>query len=788
MAIKFRPVGAPSGAPVAGAPVNKELENFQKYGTPTGPMGPEPTPAPPRVTFRPVDQKRTGMTFAGQEMAPENQRPLDPIMDLVTGYNDALAGTLGLAATDVDSIMRTIGMSGFLDMPGDGKKAVQDAMSKLGISSRKETALNDFIADVGVEAFQNSLILAATMGLAPLMAGAQATSVGGSLQKEMGEFMLRHPGVALAGEAGASVGTVGGGRVVSPALEEAGLDPRLAGPVGEIAGAFAGGGLAGGIASLARAGRGKMMQGGGLIAEATGSKPLVSGTPDFDRIGAATNGYKIKVQRAISQALSSIPAGGDPIRAAERLRGGLRAGYRIARTQESELWSRVDMRRPVSTRPLKELAQQMTAQAGAEVRPEFLPGDIIQRIGALPDTIDIKRMRDLRSVVMAHARNMARSTQVVPNDTLRRNLDQLQSGMLDSIATQYPNDLPMAQAREFSTWVHNQFTRGNLSDLARAREMESALPDAQAAVEKFIRSPNAGPSVAGVSETLGAPSIGGRGEDYIRNRFNEIAQNDFGAEGAKKFLDRPEVQRFIKAFPELDGQMASVSTRLGRLLDEQKIVEGSSFFRLADEQPQQAVTRLMGSGTKVKDAATIVSRVGRDPEALKALRDATVTEFGRLYSGNPTRMKDALAAKDMRAMFQRILSPDQFARLQKITNTAAAIEAGGEGGGRKTMRALTRQTASILGASMGRSLGTGTLQAPAKMSQGAQAIIERVFQVVPTDVLLANAVHDPKWEAFLYSRLPENVEDATRVLKQVRGLVSGLSAAQSQILDMSDDK
>lgn len=781
MAIKFRPVGQAPAAPT----VNPELENFQKYGTPAGPMG--PTPAP-KVTFRPVEQKRTGMTFAGQELSPENQRPLDPIMDLVTGYNDALAGTLGIAVTDVDSIMRDIGMGGFLDMPGDGKKAVQNAMSKLGIAAHKETALNEFIADVGVETFQQSLMLAATLAAAPLMAGAAGTTVGGALQKEMGEYMLRHPGVTVASELGAGAGTVGGGEVLSPALEGAGLDPRLAGPVGEIAGSFAGGGLAGGIASLARAGRGKMMQGGAEIAAQAGSRPLSSGLPDIDRIGAATDGYKIKVQRAISQALASVPADGDPIRAAERLRGGLRAGYRIARTQESALWDRVDMRRPVSTRAIKELAQQQVARAGAEVRPEFLPGDIIQRINGLPDTIDIKRMRDLRSVVMAHSRNMARSTQVVPNDTLRRNLEELQSGMLDSIATQYPNDLPMAQAREFSTWVHNQFTRGNMSDLARAREMESALPDAQGAVERFIRSPTSGPQLSGVSQQLGAPSIGGRGEDFIRAKFQEIAQSDLGAEGAAKFLEKPEVKRFIKAFPELDEQMASTSARLGRLLDEQKIVEGSSFFRLAGDQPQAAVTRLLASGTKVKDAATIVRRIGRDPEALSALRDATVTEFARNYASNPKRMRDALAAKDTSAMFQRILAPDQFARLRKIANTAAAVAEGGEGGTRKLARALTIQTASLLGASGGRALGTGTLQAPQKISQAAQSLVEHILNVVPAEALLANAVQDPKWEAFLYSRLPENVEDAQRVLKQVRGLVSGLSAAQRQILDMSEEQ
>src|SRR5690606_9970909 len=73
------------------------------------------TPADDQQEVAPYD-----WTVAGAPL-PEALRPMG---DMVAGLNESLASVAGLATTDIDFIMRNLGMSGFLEKPGDGKKFI----------------------------------------------------------------------------------------------------------------------------------------------------------------------------------------------------------------------------------------------------------------------------------------------------------------------------------------------------------------------------------------------------------------------------------------------------------------------------------------------------------------------------------------------------------------------------------------------------------------------------------------------------------------------------------------
>lgn len=729
------------------------------------------------------------------------------VTDLAIGFNDALAGALGWgldAASPQTPAQKKFYASIAKDMDRgevpSGKQTIQRAMKLAGIGADKEQALSDLAADMGEEVFNQGLIVASLMASAPYMAAVKGGSVTRNVVKEMGEYMMKRPGTVVASEIGSAlgseVGSTKGGPVVQKMGEAFGVSvpQELADQLGGIVGSFAGGGLGGGLATAGRpraGGAGVPAQdfpeggyfprgGAKQLREAVPMTPLTNPNPDTGAISRATEGYKIKVQRAIDQALASVPKTGTPEVQANKLRSALRRSYETARSMETNLWTKTDLSRPVPTTGLKQFASNMMKQMGAESRPDALPMDIMARISKLPKKMSIKRMRDFRTIIMSRARDMgAGSNGPMPNDVLRRNLELLQGQIMDDITAAYPNDRSMAEAREFSTWLHNNFTRGPVSDFARAREMESALPGARGAAAKAIRTEGSGAASANIGQVTQNPEIEQAAGQFIQAQTREWAQQS-GPEGAAKYLNSPEVKRYMEAFPKLEAGMTETGARLNRLLAEQDTINSSAFFREAGSTPQIAAERLLSTPNGKRAAAEVMRRVSRDPDAVAAIREQTINSLGASVKWNPVALQNRLASRDTRDTLVTILGSEQYARLNQMVKDGVGVATGGEPMFRKFARTVSVRSGNIIGAVFGRMLNTGTLQGPALGSQIGKNFVESLFKTLPPDMMLARAVADPRWERFLRSRIPGNLKELTRVSKEVRALVSGTEALADQ--------
>lgn len=814
-------------APVVAPTPQTALEKFQQTGSPLGAEDPELqgdqygfVPAEPEV---PKDRAH----ILGIE-APA----LQPISDMAAGFNEMLARLTGTAIDDIDLIMRDIGTGGFLTLPGDGVEVVQSAMEKAGMAADSKKAVSDFAANIGKATFQQLLMTGALFAAAPMMAAAQGTTVGGLIQREMGQFMLKHPAATLAAEGGAVVGG------------EVGTE--LGGPVGGVLGSMIGGvtagspkiieGMKGAAKGAAKAvlpgvGVGAALGGpeGGAIGAAlaapiglvrgairgatTGAKmrtareaipdtPLVTapGAPDRLKVFAqeAVEGDTMRIDNSIMNEINKVRKIPDPLRAAEVLRNGLVKSFKQARLKESGLWSKVDLKRPVHPKGLAVFAREMR-KANSRFAPDSIPGEYLARIGAMAKQhakkpITIADMRAFRGEILAELR------QHIPNDALRRNLTLLEGEVLKQIETAYPDDKAMKTASEFTRWLHRRFTKGPVGSFIRretGKPLDQTDPlgdmtDPGRAMEAMIRREKSGKAIRNISQTLDIPALRQEAADWVENQFRQVADGlDARAAGeGQKWLKRPEVRRFVKAFPDLSAKLQTTYANLSDLLDERKILERSAFMKFAQEEPQTAVARVMSSKNKVAAAKELRMRFADDPDAYAAWKSAIVEDLFRSPTWNPKNIQARLNTRDMKAFMHAALGHEDAVRLYRNVDDAAQLYRGQVEAGLST-KLFNRGTSifgRIIAAKLGNRLGGGDIQTPGLLASAAGRTVDNLLAVVPPDVLLARAMTDPHWERVLFARVPRNLKEAERLNVLVSRAVSAMEASRIATEDVTNFK
>lgn len=809
----------------------------------------QPAPSAPRGRFVPTNPAvqdqltlREAQSAVQDHYSPQGSATRT-VLDFSRGFNGAMADTLGIAPELLDSALKHLGTSGFLDAPGNAQKAIRDALTAVGVRADSENAINTYARDVGDSLFKNGLMLSVLFAMAPSMAASQlgtAANSGriaqdtGNIIRSIGTDLRTAPATAVGSEIGATLG--------AEALDQYG-------PMGEVAGSVMGG-AAGGIVSAARqAVRPALTQGakdalkggvatgallgepvsgavaGGAFGVARGSwrglrqRPLGPPQPGGDPsiIGSATRldtaktfaedavqGEQEAINAGIRRVIGSVQAEGDPIRAAERARSGLDALYRKAQQQADAMWSKVDQTRRLDVSQLQQAALRVRQSV---TQPENLPDDFTARIARLgtrkrvttrdalgvPTTkivivpeVSVKELRELQGVIQSAMRRDPANPGAM-TDPARRNATQLLQAIDQQIETAFPDWKELAAAREYTRWVHDKFTRGPIGKVierqAGARSGDWRQ-DPQTVMKQIYADSRMMKDVGAVADRLDAPSIVQRTSDVLRNEFRLRAEEmDAAAAGSgQKWLNQPSTQRMLKDLPQLDAEFTTVGRDLGELLEQQHRVTTSAFTRFAGEDPQTAVQRLFSGSGKVKRAQEITGRLSDSPEALSAFRAGIVNQVMVMGNGNPRAMLDVLAARDIRDMVQSVLNTDQFARLERVLQAGATLQAG-EGRSTASGRAAqagARMAAGVIGAAFGRHVaswtGGGTVQTPGIFASGARRSVDNMLQNMAPEDMVAQAVLDPRWERFLLSKMPENAEEASLTTRQLRGLVSSMTA------------
>lgn len=721
--------------------------------------------APDQPDIAPYDWTVAGMPLP---------KGLQPVGDIIAGMNQGLANVAGLPIDAVDALMRQIGMDGVLDQPGTGRDAVVRAMEKLNIGADKRKAANQFLADLGEASGENLVLLSAFFAAAPTMMTAKGEGFAANFMRDLGKALIKHPWMSGISEVGAAVGGETG------AMAGEAVGGELGETLGGIAGALGGGATplalaTGGLSQLAKGGTlgliGAARRGAAEVGElvnigrrAIGTRPLVTElSPPVDLIGGAIKADQLRVEGIIERLAAKMTQSADPLESAEQLQTVLRKAYPYARRFEDEYWKKADVKKSMSTAGIKAFRDNMIGSTVKEGRDEWLPNDLLADIKRLPKNAPIERLRAIRTKAFQRLQSGTVPTPqgvLAMNDTLRGNLNTLIKEIDTQIETAFPNDVPLKQAIEYTRWIHSRFTRGPVSQFARPRSGEEQLPDIEAAARGALRQKKFGPQVADIAERLDMPALTVAAEQFLRGQLEaEIAR--LGPQAAAKFVKMPSTKAFVRSYPRIAAEWASTGKRLDNMMSYRKEIMDSAFLKMAGEQPQTAINRIITSSNKVRHAKLLHDRVKGDPDALEAAKNQMILEVERIAGSNPSKVLQILDGTDVRPAMRQILGND-LDRLERIARESVEWMKAEKG----VPRYMLTRGSRVIGAWVGRRLNTRTLQAPEFGGRLAQRIVEDWIGKVENDIF-SRAVRYPAWEAVLKARMPQSNTE----LHRLRGLV-----------------
>lgn len=712
---------------------------------------------------------------------PLRDNVLQPMVDMTTGFNEFLATSAGVPVEVMNDIWTLMDGEGFLDNPGDAKKEIVKHMKTVGLTADQQAAANEALAGFGNDLAQNFALLS-------IMFGA------GKYSKLMNEMVrkpvTKAPVTSALGEVGATAGAdlgsrygpfgeiagalIGSGAAATPAVLR-GAGRAVGGSIGAAMGlptvafdAMTGGGVTGALtttgAQMGRRGAEAVLR-QGIMKEAD---PLLSKVPTLDTMTfakEAIEGDITKADNTIRKAVNDFRTAADPAEASVKLRRSLVKAFRQGRKTEQGLWGKVNMRQQAQAVRLKDYATKIVRDT-AVTAPENVPMDMIRRIWDLRDTTTLKELQGLRTVIGAQLREPQ------TNDALVRNLNLLDDAVLNVMVKANPTDKSLIEAREYSRWLHDHFSRGpvgayigrGMSDkVAMARGPEEL---AQALLPKEL----AGRQIAGIAENLDMPSLVQESSKLVRNTAQMLAQ-ELGPEKGAKFLAQHGVQRFMKEFPKEYSEVKLMGAQLTDAIAQRKVIEKSAFKRFAEMDPQAAIRDLVYGPKKVARAKEIVARVRDDKDALEGLRNGVMGELLGASRGSFDTLKNMINSRDVKPMLYEVLGSKAFIRFNRAVTAGAEYSTTREGRKRSLLRNLY---ARFAGAGVARAAGAKTIQQTGAAAQFSERAISGLIDELPAEELFLRAMTDPKVERYLLAKSPTTLRELTQAKDLTRSVLAGI--------------
>jgi len=438
------------------------------------------------------------------------------------------------------------------------------------------------------------------------------------------------------------------------------------------------------------------------------------------------------------------------------VRGHITDAVREAREFESALYSAVDQSEIVNINLSKIAFQQLS---------ESLP---IAKKGNMPNaakyldpnsssylgkkTVDGKtqvtnqntlfELRGVQSALRAEARNARAGDN--PNFDLARIADELADSITEDIANIYAEqgqENPLATAIAFSRELNERFGTGDVARiLGRSRSGGDRI-DPSMTLSSTL---GAGPRINRVAyddilqSVSGNPDVQLAMEDFIK--FHFFRNQDFNPGAAQEFLvtnsdlmnRMPTLRREIQ-----DAIRSNDSSRLS----ERRALSGTEFLNpkvnkaiiYINSSPTQAFNQVLSSTNPAREMRSFIRMAERDNtgDAIQGLKSSFADYiFNRsisqqtLPNGNKVPILDGMKFYDLlnepkvTQTMMTLFSREERARFERAARTARMLSSQMQK--RETIELVQEQDMNYLqkallrvsGASIGRRLGTGTLQAP----------------------------------------------------------------------------
>lgn len=773
-----------------------------------------------------------------QQWDPTQQHTMGrAVQDIAAGFNVSLARAISAPRETVDRAMGLLGLD-YMQHGGPQQNTI-DALNRMGVPAYE---VENLANKIGQGALPALATWSAMQLAAPAMAANQGVGTAGYLMREIGQWAVKHPVVGLwLGQAANAGGET--------AVDVTGKDNVVVRGLGELAGGIAPGAAkfavskVPGVMPAARlAGKGIGLAGEALAdalptdlgnavkkynpfykqpIAASSSEPLINQNFDANRIQQfskdqifASNSY---VDKAIENAINSIPTKGTPGQISARTHNLLQDAEKISKRIVSGFWERVPLKTKVSVNDLRQETIKLKTELKdldnqrpdtiidkiiSETKPQRLPTGQFK-----PTQMTVQKLRDYQGQIgTAITEERAKDA---PREGFIRNLSRL-ADMVDShIASQLPNDTSIEQARQMSKRHNDLFSRGPINDiLSKRRTGDFRVPQAdsidtlmqktdglaalkavQDDVSTYPRIPTnrfrpasyySNPFAVTPAEKTQLDQLVSSAQDSIRASFREAA--DQGPQKAVAFSQKNEDA--IKALGNVAGELSFAAQKVSVALAEKKQIAASALARFAETSPEKAVANLFAQKDPAGTARQLMVSFKGDPDALEGLRNEVLKRF--IYDvgkTNPNVMQKMMQEPRMENLLRATLASDQYARLTRMVNTAVRMGVEDETSFMQKLGSPAKTFGRIVGAKIGRMLNTGTIQTPGIISKAAGDFVERRFGTTNPADMLAQAVLDPTWESLLYSRIPTTTRDMKAAEVKYRRLFAGINTSYQQTLN-----
>lgn len=745
--------------------------------------------------------------FPGGPELPELMRPVGNFFE---GFNQRLAH---LVAAPVEIVNEALNLAGaeLLEKPGNAVKAVTEAFESVGIGA---TPLEGFSKELGRNTFDATLTLAALFAVAPTLVAQAASRSPGLTTRvgaELGNLVLRRPGLAVAADIGATAGAtkgeeIGGGvGAVGGALlggvATAGVVPAvrfglkaiptvLAGGTGAIVGSPAGlpgatvGALIAGKAAVS-ARRGVTKGFGRIFGARPVEKPILQEvTPGTTRavVGEVLDRRLLETESEIGGILARLPqqsAEG----ASVDLRVGLNKALTTARGLESSLYTNQFLAKTTGADPLVRAARLMRGNT-AERSPAS-PTAELDRIGIeftktagkkgakkkVGRRVSGLKLQQFGSDIL-DAQRAARSGPA-PNRRLARNLGILKDGV-DSALAQIDRQA-VDTARSVSNRLNKFFFKGPIGRVMRqTRVGEPTIPE-ELTVQTLLRRPAGFRQIPLIASQFSVKELEPLVRQAIRAEFRVAAEQS--GKDATKFLKANESA--IKSFGDEFIQLQTVATDLVQLEARRGALQKGVLARFAERDPQIAFNRLHSAKDPAAEARDIVTTLEDTPTDLLAFQNEFLADLFRRSGYLAQNLKSMLAQPKTERLVESILSNENLGRLTRVVEVAANVESGRmsvAGVRQPVLGTFMDLVGRFTGAGVGRRLGSVTGGTTIQQTGATASFTKNIFLAmtgrIPPDRAFARAITDPEFERLMMQKVPQTDAEIKEFRNAVRHFIS----------------
>ena len=797
--------------------------------------GPIKKPVPavtPYDTLVPEDQAAPQATPFDTLTASDTPPPRDPaqgtdnpVVNLARGFNKEFANLVGLPIGAVDEALGWVGMDSF-DNGTKAQESVRKLFDRLGLNTQAE----GLMADIGGSTFQSAVIISGLAAASGPLVAREGPRVMDQIIRGIGEvgknIIATKPVVTLGLEA-----------VANPAAV---IGEKIGGPLGAV-----------GSAAVAPFAAAKIVRGGKSMVEGTQrfwetrgkelpmpvqpgepKRSLTNPAPIFDpdaplppvkAFAAEQVEGDLKIaKQSIRTAINNVPRTMTATDQSTAFRVQLVKAKKVADRLAGKLWDKVpgvEVATAPVLRDIQQFAIVLRKEMTADGTDTGFPKGFVEKLenfvrGTKPIVNDkgqivrngrpftVRQMIKMRSDILKTIRDSEKIGATALSETMERNLNRIQSVLMDSIQKIIPDDIAFKQARTFSTEKADLFSKGPVGAILRNKG-KAVLPGQT--VKKLLAEWGTAGADA-VQKVADAPFLQRRGrgvalsmdfENTVRAQFREAAgEGPEAAAAAQKFIDK-NLPR-LRTMSDISYDLTRASAEIENGLHDIEVIEKSYLAQFIKHDPKDAIAQIYHSADPLKDIDTLIKSFDGNELPLRGLRTAMEAELLRRTKGDPLRLQEILKpGAPIRRTFERLLPKDDMARVLRIVELSArTMETTIGAAGRKPVgfgvkRKLLGTGTIILrviGAWSGHEINRvgpgGNIQVPQIFSNLGRALAEKWWSVIDPELLLRRAIQSAEWERLLYRKVPSTPTELTQLRQDMRRLIGQMEAAKQIYFDV----